>query len=295
MQRTVQLSPEQREAKSPGLTPSEVHAAAIKGQHVKQAKRLLRLFRHALAKQSSASQSAPASDAPHTVHGGPGLTAAAESGPTAAEHASLSGVKPAAGQAASALQSSAPQASEAESDQQTVFLVEATIPWELASLSSCQTPCLFTFSISPGILPGQHLGSIGVPAPGVPPAGSLEGRRAMAEQLVMQALKDAFQDCEELDKLHISSSVKVNLARSQSDTSMPEQLALMLMIRSLNPKLQEFILFILLLNWLASHTRLQARVVCMGCLGSQYVSCVHVLPCMHECICIGACAQYPME
>ncbi|DBB01581.1 TPA: Williams Beuren syndrome chromosome region 22 protein [Trebouxia sp. C0004] len=197
-------------ANLPREKPSHVRAAAISSRHVKQTKRLLRLFRHALEKQSSTTQpdlgvtrsgsaaqsSQTASLSATSARPVPALASAA---PAAASESH----KPAADGRASAAapaQSSAALSSESEAHLQTVFLVETSIPWEVANFSACQVPCVFNVSVLPSSVPAQQLQSSEAAAP-----ESLEDQKLAAEEMVAQALKQVFQGC----MLHCSTSIKV--------------------------------------------------------------------------------------
>ncbi|KAL0025544.1 hypothetical protein WJX77_011447 [Trebouxia sp. C0004] len=196
-------------ANLPREKPSHVRAAAISSRHVKQTKRLLRLFRHALEKQSSTTQpdlgvtrsgsaaqsSQTASLSATSARPVPALASAA---PAAASESH----KPAADGRASAAapaQSSAALSSESEAHLQTVFLVETSIPWEVANFSACQVPCVFNVSVLPSSVPAQQLQSSEAAAP-----ESLEDQKLAAEEMVAQALKQVFQGC----MLHCSTSIK---------------------------------------------------------------------------------------
>ena len=213
LQETVKLqSPDQQHdtdapsAKGPDgassaiQTPSQVRAAAISSQHVKQTRRLLRLFRHALAEQSSASR-------PSTPAGRPDSLAQSSTQASSTPNSTVNGAGSTAGVVASAhtqpfsvahTQTTSP--SEPESGSQTVFLVETTIPWELAKFNTCGVPCVFHFSMSPDTLSQQQAEN-----PSISASAVLEDQRLAAEQLVAEALKSAFQG----RKLHCHSSIKV--------------------------------------------------------------------------------------
>lgn len=197
-------------ASSPRQKPRHVRAAAISSQHVKQTKKLLRLFRHALAKQSSATQPdsgvtrsdsvAESSQAASlSATSAPPVPALASADPAAASEPLTSAADGPASAAAPA-QSSAALSSESDAHPQTVFLVETSIPWEVANFSACQVPCMFNFSVSPSAVPAQQLQTSAAAAP-----GGLEGQKLAAEQMVAQALNQVFQGC----KLHCLSSIKV--------------------------------------------------------------------------------------
>ena len=193
--------------------PSHVRGAAISSRHAKQTKRLLRLFRHALTKQSSAAQ--PASEVTRSDSAAQSSHAASLSATSAPPVPVLASADPAAAvesltsagltrlaSVVAPVQSSAALYSESEAHPQTVFLVETSIPWEVANLSACQVPCVFDFSVLPSAVPGQQLQSSGAAA-----LGSLEDQKLAAEEMVAQALKQVFQGC----NLHCSSSIKVVL------------------------------------------------------------------------------------
>ena len=209
-------------AESPHQKLSHVRAAAISSRHAKQTKRLLRLFRHALTKQSSATQpdsgitrSDPAAQSSQTASlsaasalsttsaltatSAPPVPGLASADPAAAVDPLTSAADGPAPTAAPA-QHSAALPSEAEAHPQTVCLVETSIPWEVANFSACQVPCVFSVSVPLYAVPAQLLQSSEADAP-----GSLENQKLAAEKLVAQALKQAFQGC----KLHCSSSIKV--------------------------------------------------------------------------------------
>ena len=201
---------------SPHQKPSHVRAAAISSRHAKQTKRLLRLLRHALTKQSSATQpdsgvtrsdsaaqssqaaSLSATSALSTTSAPP-VPALASADPSAAS-VSLTSAADGPASAAVPAQHSAALSSESEAHAQTVFLVETSIPWEVANFSACQVPCVFNFSVYPSAVPAQQLQSSKVAAP-----ESLEDQKLAAEEMVAQALKQVFQGC----KLHCTSSIKV--------------------------------------------------------------------------------------
>ena len=209
-------------ADSPHQKPSHVCGAAISSRHAKQTKRLLRLFRHALAKHSSAAQpdsgvtrfdSAARSSQAASLSATSALSANSALSVTSALHVpALASVDPAAAvelrtsaadgpaSAAAPAQRSAALSSESEAHPQTVFLVETSIPWEVANFSACQVSCVFDFSVYPSAVPTQQLQRFEVAAP-----GSLEDQKLAAEKMVAQALKQVFQGC----KLRCSSSIKV--------------------------------------------------------------------------------------
>ena len=205
-------------ADSPCQRLSHVRAAAISSRHVKQSKRLLRLFRHALAKQSSATQpdlgvirsdsAAQSSQAASlsvtsalSATSAPPVPALASPDPTAAVEPLTSAADVPASAAAPAQQSAA-LSSESEGHSQTVFAVETSIPWEVAKFSACHVPCVFDFSVLPCAVPGRQLQNSKALAP-----DSLEDQKLAAEEMVAQALKVIFQGC----NLRCSSSLKVVL------------------------------------------------------------------------------------
>ncbi|KAA6429391.1 MAG: hypothetical protein FRX49_00785 [Trebouxia sp. A1-2] len=180
-------------ADSPHQKLSHVRGAAISSRHVKQTKRLLRLFRHALAKQSlatqpglvvtrsdSAAQSSQAASLNATS--APPVPALASADPAAASEPLTSAADGSASAAAPA-QSSAASTSESGAHPQTVFLMETSIPWEVANFSGCRVPCVFSFSVSPSAVQGQQLQSSGAAV-----SGGLDDQKLAAEEMVVQAL-----------------------------------------------------------------------------------------------------------
>ena len=107
-------------------------------------------------------------------------------------------------QAASALKVSAQPPAELATGPQTVFLVETAVPWKLANLGSCQTPCVFNFSVSPDMLAGQQLVSLAENS-----ASCLEEQRMLLESKVTQAIRSVFKGRQGSEGLCCASSVKV--------------------------------------------------------------------------------------
>ena len=260
LQRTGQLPTTTDAANVSSHTACEARAAAICNQHVKQTKRLLRLFRHALAKRVAANSAdsvlakpasvtatlhpvtqsinsaAPASNSAQSASAADGhgsapaqcdstatrLDSAAEVDPavepdSAAEAAMAAGKsdsvlnepRSAAGlvafhQAASALKVSGRPPAELATGPQTVFLVETAVPWKLANLGSCQTPCVFNFSVSPDMLAGRQLVSLAENS-----ASRLEEQRMLLESNITQAIRSVFKGHQGSEGLCCASSVKV--------------------------------------------------------------------------------------
>ena len=197
------------DASSPNQSPSHVRAAAISGQHVKQTRRLLRLFRHALAKQSSANRPNPSAGRPDSL-----AESSMQAGFCVQLDSTVTGADSAADVVASALShpasvahtlAASPSEPEPESSStETVFLVETTVPWELAKFNTCQVPCVFHFVVSPDALSQQQLAKSSSIASS---SATVEDQRRAAEQMVAGALENAVQGC----KLHCCSSVKVGV------------------------------------------------------------------------------------
>lgn len=127
------------------------------------------------------------------------MPALASADPAAASEPLTSAADGSASAAAPA-QSSAASTSESGAHPQTVFLMETSIPWEVANFSGCRVPCVFSFSVSPSAVQGQQLQSSGAAV-----SGGLDDQKLAAEEMVVQALDQVFQGC----KLHCSSTIKV--------------------------------------------------------------------------------------
>ena len=171
-------------------SPSLSRASIIHTQHVKHARRLLRLFRYALSKvpqqshftssgETLSEEPAPDWSEAHTMHqtrtpavAGPDSTLSspvpASASAAQAIHAPHSASTQPLSELTSASSAAADQASasdcpthsdrrisqpvRATSDGETTIVVEAVVPDKLLPVNLCRTPCLFNFSLPPEAL-----------------------------------------------------------------------------------------------------------------------------------------------
>ena len=246
-------------ADCPGKSPNthldqQSHARrdTIHSHHIKHTRRLLRLFRHALSKQTNADsvhqtcangrhshdpvlrESAATTETQSTAPAIGDLAAADTSSAHAAASSSAATAESLPARASTRLERAAAaaashvptitccsaltghtaQSTQTTSEAQTTIHVEATVPDEQLPVNTCHAPCLFSFSFA----------SRALSEPSAADAGAdvhldMDAQRHHAEELVRQHISSLIGSSVNLPDLQTSSSLKVNypLAASVSD------------------------------------------------------------------------------